>query len=94
MEIVVHEIATDGLPDMDQLTGRVAFIFDGCVVSGWPLRRDDPDVAHVYAREGYDGDDTLWEGNSDVSHNRPMAGVTHWLEFPVPAWEIERGIVQ
>jgi hypothetical protein len=39
--ITVHAIAEDGLPDMDALTGRVAFIFDGCIVSGWPLPRFD-----------------------------------------------------
>jgi hypothetical protein len=35
----VVNIAVDGLPNMDdpKLIGRVAFIFDGCVVSGWPL---------------------------------------------------------
>jgi hypothetical protein len=35
--IIIHEIVVDGLPDMDRLAGRVAFISDGCVVSGWPL---------------------------------------------------------
>jgi hypothetical protein len=39
--IRLHEIATDGLPDMERLTGRVAFVFDGCVVSGWPLTPSD-----------------------------------------------------
>jgi hypothetical protein len=75
--IKIHKIATDGLPDMDALTGRVAFIFDGFIVSGWPLER---------TLEG----ETLWEGNTDVSHDRPMMGVTHWVEFPAPLWEIER----
>lgn len=74
--VTVHSIAEDGLPDMDTLTGRVALIFDGCVVSGWPLR--------AFA----DGGERLWEGNSDVSHLRPFGGVTHWIEFPVPVWEI------
>jgi hypothetical protein len=74
MTVAVHSVAEDGLPDMDQLTGRVVLIFDGCLVSGWPLpRRGD-----------------LWEGNTDVAHGRPMAGVTHWIELPVPGWEIER----
>jgi hypothetical protein len=73
---------------MDALTGQVAFIFDGCIVSGWPLLRNDPEVADVYARHGYDGTDTLWEANSDVGHNRPFASVTHWIEFPVRLWEI------
>ncbi len=33
---ILHEIAVDGLPDMEKLVGRVAFIFDGEIVSGWP----------------------------------------------------------
>lgn len=37
LTVRLHAIADDGLPDMDNLTARVAFIFDGCVVSGWPL---------------------------------------------------------
>jgi hypothetical protein len=70
LQVTVHEIAIDGLPDMDRLTNRVAFVFDGCIVSGWPLGRRDDDGA------------VLWEGNSDVSPTRPYHGVTHWVEFP------------
>ena len=72
IKIKIHEIKTDGLPNMDKLTGRVAFIFDGCVVSGWPLEKDD-----------------LWEADSDVSNNKLFSGVTHWIEFPTPIWEIK-----
>jgi hypothetical protein len=73
----VHEIAIDGIPNMDTLTGRVALIFDGCIVSGWPLGRG----------KWHEG---RWEANSDVGHGRPLSGVTHWLELPVPAHELER----
>ena len=92
MTVIVHEIATDGLPDMDALTGEVVFIFDGCIVSGWPLlrskfARSSYDRTHgPYA--GYDGTDTLWEGNTDVAHVRPFGGVTHWIELPVPGHAI------
>lgn len=80
MTIKVHEIATDGLPDMQALTGRVAFLWDGNIVNGWPL--------HVNGRNGsaYTG---RWEANSDVGHSGPFEGVTHWVEFPVPVWEIK-----
>lgn len=40
MTVKIHEIAKDGYPDMDKLVGRVAFIFDGRVKSGWPLFKD------------------------------------------------------
>ena len=76
LQVTVHEIAVDGMPDMEALTGRVAFIFDGSIVSGWPL--DDV------------GDPGYWEGNSDVARNVKFANVTHWVEFPVPVWEVER----
>lgn len=72
--VTVHEIAVDGLPDMDALTGCVAFIFDGCIVSGWPLRYGN-----------------YWEANSDVGRVIKFADVTHWVEFPQPLYEIERG---
>jgi hypothetical protein len=73
----VHEIAIDGLPDMDALTGRVAFVFDGCIVSGWPLGQPG-------WHEG------RWEADSDVGHGRPFSDVTHWLELPAPAYELEK----
>ena len=45
--ITIHDIAVDGLPPANfngsmngRLTGRVAFLFDGCIVSGWPVRRE------------------------------------------------------
>lgn len=37
MKITIHEIEKDGLPSMDKMIGRVAFVFDGCIISGWPL---------------------------------------------------------
>jgi len=79
ISVVVHEVGADGLPDMsdDALSGRVALIFDGCVVSGWPLKRGP--------------NDQLWEGDTDVSHGMPFHGVTHWMEFPVPVWELTGG---
>lgn len=77
ISVIVHDIEADGLPDMDELTGQVAFIFDGCVVSGWPLIRGPQE--------------TRWEANDDVGRGLPFEGVTHWLEFPVPVWELTGG---
>lgn len=73
--VTVHTIVEDGLPDRHDpaLTGRVAFIFDGCIVSGWPVSAQD-----------------VWEADTDVGHNQPMSGVTHWVEFPVPVWDLEQ----
>lgn len=82
MDVLLHAIAEDGLPNMEELTGRVAFIFDGCVVSGWPL--DDEDFRPPANYDPSMG--VLWEANSDVGHNRPFGNVTHWLEFPEPLW--------
>lgn len=78
LTIKVHAVAVDGLPDMDDdsMTGRVAFIWDGQVIPGWPLREEEPDV-------------TVWEGDTDVTGNcREFHGVTHWIEFPVPMWKL------
>lgn len=86
--IDIHPIATDGLPDMEKLTGRVAFIFDGCIVSGWPL--DPTEHADLYASHGWDAaeDGVLWEPNEDVGRARPFGNVTHWVEFPIAIHEI------
>ncbi len=84
--IKIHEVATDGLPDMDKLTGRVAFIFDGCIVSGWPL----PPEAYKRVVGGHLWPQPQWGGNSDVANGKTFLGVTHWVEFPAPLWELVR----
>jgi hypothetical protein len=76
--IKIHEVAVDGLPDMKELVGRVAFIWDGAVVSGWPI---DTTI-------GYE-DYQQWSPSED-RFGGPYIGVTHWVEFPVPVWDLER----
>lgn len=93
ISMTIHEIATDGLPDMNfdgsDLIGRVAFIFDGSIVSGWPL--DPVECSHIYDNYGWDGSEgALWEANSDVGHTRPFGGVTHWVEFGTTLTEAVR----
>ncbi len=80
----IHSIAEDGLPDMDELVGCVAFIWGGAVVSGWPI------PANVETGEGYSG---RWEPSED-RFGGPVSGVTHWIEFPMPVWWIGREAVQ
>lgn len=82
ISVRIHPIAEDGYPDMDDpsMTGRVAFIFDGCVVSGWPLHIDPQDHSTPHSGQ--------WEANSDVGRETTFEGVTHWVEFPVPMWQI------
>lgn len=83
--IIIHEIATDGLPDMSKLIGRVAFIFDGCVASGWPLLSTE----HPELYSGRNTSEVLWEADSDIGHGKPFAGITHWIEFRDPVWELK-----
>ena len=71
----VYTIAEHGLPDMDKLVGRVAFIFDGCIVSGWPLRPDE------------DGN-VLWEADDDVGRHGVFNGVEKYVVFDVPVWDL------
>jgi hypothetical protein len=113
--VKIHEIAVDGLPPRDgepgyqESIGRAAFLFDGCIVSGWPLHPAEhpdfysPEQIEKRATGGRGGAQfTLaerralaaglhWVADEDVGHHRPFAGVTHWVEFPAPVWDIERG---
>jgi hypothetical protein len=76
--IKVYEIAVDGLPDMEHvgMTGRVAFIWNGAICSGWPLDKI--------------GKPGLWESSEDAMGLKPFSGITHWVELPVAAWDLER----
>lgn len=69
IEVKIHEIAVDGLPDMDKLVNQVAFLWDGNVIYGWPLLTQDPQGS-------------VWEGDSDFALPKMFGGVTHWVEFP------------
>ena len=93
IKIKVHEIAVDGLPDRDNddtLTGRVAFIADGCIISGWYIPRGH--YVHVDALLDEVGPEIqgAWEANDNVGHGRLHVGITHWVEFPMPLWEVEK----
>ena len=78
LTVDLRDVAVDGYPNMDALTGRVAFIFDGCVVSGWPL--------YELGEDGF----RTWEADSDVGRTGAFAGVRKWLVFPEPIHQIER----
>lgn len=70
LKVKLHSIEEDGLPTLEQ---NAAFIFSGCIVSGWPLFHNND------ARTGYTG---YWEADSDVGRTIKFGGVTHWIELP------------
>lgn len=76
-ECVLHRVEDELPADLsdDALVGRVAFIWDGHVVTGWPLYPEHAD------------DPSIWEPSDDRFGGR-VAGVTHWIEFPVTVWEL------
>ena len=76
--VQVHAVDEDGFPKREVLDDqRMAFVFDGAMISGWPARRDP--------RPGKVG--VLWQAHPDAFNGESgheFSGVTHWLEFPVP----------
>lgn len=73
----LYDVARDGyIPELfdKAMVGRTAFIFDGCVVSGWLLDKE----------EGY------WEADSDVGRHGKFTNVKKYIIFPKPLWEIEK----
>lgn len=80
LEVKVHDIAVDGLPDMKALVGRVAYIWDGAIVSGWPIPEE---FGGIHESE------QMWEPSED-HFGGPVIGVTHWIEFPQPVWSLTK----
>lgn len=75
--VKLHSIETDGLPDMDNLCGRVAFIWDGNLISGWPLEDEGE----------YPGE--VWEPSDDAM-GKQYWGVEYWIELPAPLWNLHK----
>jgi hypothetical protein len=81
----IYEIAKDGLPDIDSLTGRVAFIWDGNIVSGWPLF----EIHLKYPQNNYPiYTINQWEANEDVGRKGVFDGVEKYIVFDVPVWDL------
>jgi hypothetical protein len=74
----VYDVKKDGLYDKndESLNGRVAFIFDGCIVSGWYLDEED------------ENDGLLWEANDDVGRSNTFGGIEKYIIFDVPIWNL------
>lgn len=73
--IIVHEIATDGMPPESKLP-RIAFIYKHVITSGSPLRVPN-DVWLSDVMEPPDGGPV------------EFTGVTHWVEFPCDIQELQ-----
>jgi|GEM_PF-4602500 len=95
LNVTLYEIAKDGLPDKENFPiGRVAFLWDGNIVNGWPILPEED----ILRDEQFKGMPYVWECDSDstssgiVAKNGKdgmlFAGVTHWLLFPEPLWVI------
>lgn len=70
----VFDIEKDGIYDKNDssLVGRIAFIFDGCIVSGWAL----------------DDKGEFWEADSDVGRHGRFTNVKKYVVFDKPVWEL------
>lgn len=71
LTIQIRDVDLDGYPEeTGSAEGSIVFLFDGCWVSGWPLRgRDDDGRRH-------------WEADSDVGRRTAFAGVRYWTHLP------------
>jgi len=78
IKVNVFETEKDGLPNMDELVGRVAFIFDGNIVNGYPLKGSED--------EEYTEFD--WEADSDVGRHGVFSGVKKYVVFDKPMWQL------
>lgn len=67
----VYEVEKDGYPE-DWQPGTLAFIFDGCIVSGWPLENGNWTADSDVGRHG--------EFHKDA--------VKKYVIFDKPVWEM------
>ena len=78
IEIKVYNIAKDGLPNdilsKEAQTGRIGFLWDGNIYSGWPLYPN------------HSSDKSVWE-DSEFAHK--LSGVEDWVLFPRPFWDLK-----
>ncbi|PSR53910.1 hypothetical protein AHMF7605_10465 [Adhaeribacter arboris] len=75
INIKIFSIKEDGLPSTDEChTGRVAFFYQGHIISGWPTREINKDDE--------------WEADSDVGKLGVYTGVTHYTVLPKIIWSI------
>lgn len=83
IEIKIFDIDADGLPDIDSLTGRLAFLWDGAIFSGWPLfniHLKYPENNHpIYSK--YD-----WECSENAAAG-VFAGVKKYIIFDKPLYD-------
>lgn len=87
--VIVHNVERDGVPDMEadrDLVGRIAYVWDGAIVSGWPIGMD-------VAEESTDLDLGVqyWEP-SEGRMGGPVTGVEQWIELPYPAWSLQQTV--
>lgn len=81
MTVKFHSVDQDGYPSYElTTTGRVAFIWDGYIVSGWPIH-------HIVRRDGTTYPEGTWQP-ADDRFGGPVAGVTDWVEFPMSLWAL------
>lgn len=67
----VFDVEKDGYPK-DWVPGTLAFIFDGCIVSGWPLENGNWEANSDVGRQGqFDKD-----------------AVKKYVVFDKPIWEL------
>lgn len=69
----VYDIKKDGMYDQndESLSGRIAFIFDGCIVSGWVMENGNWEADSDVGRNG--------EFHKDAIHK--------YIIFDKPIWE-------
>lgn len=82
MTVELFDIDKDGLPDMDKLTGRVAFIFDGAILSGWPLYN-----VHLRHPGNNFPEYTKYDWECSEAAPKVFSGVKKYIIFDKPLWE-------
>ncbi len=88
MEITIklHDVIEDGFPEPGT---RAAFLWDGCIISGWPfiVRDDDEKYENCSSLEEAKNDplSVVWGGSEDAIGG-PFGNVRYWFVVPDKLW--------
>lgn len=83
IQLEFNDVTVDGLPTIDDTNTSVIFLWDGNVMSGWPLSNAPPGTPIQ------DYGEIRWEGSEFPPQ---LVGVRYWAYMPQDLYRLSLGL--